>query len=80
MDIKNRLKRINDDAIERVIMFALFDEDNSVYEISKSIQHVILNCSEGEMAIANKMLIAILGLDIESLLNLAEKDQTKQGV
>ena len=80
MDIKNRLKRINDDAIERVIMFALFDEDNSAYEISKSIQHVILNCSEDEMVTANKMLIAILGLDIESLVNLAEKDQAKQGV
>lgn len=58
---------------------AIMEQDNTTYEMAKSIITVFSNCnSQKEFEAANNMLIAISGYGFETLIEQI-KEQDKQG-
>ena len=78
-----RIERLNkkyklfayfDEDLGNVLYEAFMEEDNTFYEIGKSIIHVFNMCeTERDVEIADRMLIAICGYGIETLMNRTEE-------
>lgn len=71
INIDNFIEKLGEEIIE-----AVMEEDNFSYEISKSVISVFDSCTTNqEFEIADKMLIAICGYSINTLIeNIKDKD------
>lgn len=72
-----------DDAVDKladVTVDAIYEDDNSGYEMAKGILNTFADCeTEKEYKIANDMLISICGYSIETLLSkMKEKEQSEE--
>lgn len=79
----NQIRDLYDDAIDKladVTVDAIYEDDNSGYEMAKGILNTFADCeTEKEFKIANDMLISICGYSIETLLTkIKEKEQSEE--
>lgn len=81
----DKLKKLNDahnnidefsEALGNAIYEAFMEDDNYLHEIGRSVLWAFNSCkTESEVEIADRMLIAICGWGIETLLRRIEGDE-----
>lgn len=81
-DVVNQIQDMDDavDKLADVTVDAIYEDDNSGYEMAKGILNTFADCeTEKEYKIANDMLISICGYSIETLLSkMKEKEQSEE--
>lgn len=81
-DVVNQIQDMDDavDKLADVTVDAIYEDDNSGYEMAKGILNTFADCeTEKEYKIANDMLISLCGYSIETLLSkIKEKEQSEE--
>lgn len=72
-EIKEKLIETDADSLGEAVYEAFMEDDNNFREIGKSVSNLYSNCqSEEEFNAADRMLIAITGYGIESLISKSQ--------